>query len=165
MKQIPIISLWQPWATAVVTAHPYKHGGAGVIPVKQNETRCWHTDFTGRVLVHAAKKWDKKLEGIYNSWPFDEFHKQLGKLEFGRIVGAVEITGCTTSEYWIYNHSPEVESTHEEFHMGDFSAGRFAFPLLNPIRFEESIPHKGQQGKIMKVPASILPEKYHHLFK
>lgn len=164
MKQIPLISLWQPWANAVTTVHPHKQGGNGIIPVKQNETRSWPTDFVGNVLVHAALKRTKKLDKIYNDWPFDLFHNEMGKVEYGCIIGCVEITGCITSECWIYNHSPEVESTHEEYNMGDFTSGRFAFPLLNPIRFKEPIPFKGRQGKIINVPISIIPNEYYHLF-
>lgn len=164
MRKIPIISLWQPWASAVVTAHPTKHSNKGIVPIKQNETRSWPTDFVGNVLVHAAKKRSRQNDKIYNGWPFDLFHNEIGPLEHGCIIGCVQITGCTTSEYWIYNHTPEMESTHEEYHMGDFSAGRYAFPLLNPVKFKKPIPYKGRQGKIMTVPISIIPNEYHHLF-
>ncbi|MCC6426255.1 MAG: ASCH domain-containing protein [Phycisphaerales bacterium] len=46
------ISLWQPWATLVSLGE------------KRVETRSWETKYRGPLAIHAAKKWDRRLEEL-----------------------------------------------------------------------------------------------------
>ena len=61
-------------------------------------------------------------------------------LPLGAVVGTVEIVDCVPVE--------EIADTltERERALGDFSPGRFAWVLRNPVMFEKPIPARGQQG-------------------
>lgn len=171
MSTAKLLSLWQPWAAAVVTSRNGVQVQDGLVnvPIKQFETRKWKTAIRGRVLIHAALKWDKNIRGIYERFPFDKYHKELGELAFGAIIGSVEIIDCITSDAWITKEKVDVpddliDRYNEEFNMGDFSTGRFAWQLANPVKFIEPIPFKGVQTPFVNIPLETIPESYHHLF-
>jgi hypothetical protein len=157
--KVPLLSLWQPWANAVVTPDILNNNQ----PIKLNETRGWDTKIRGRVLIHASLKWNKKHADILNSWPFSE---RLGDLGidanwFGAIVGSVEIMDCITSEQWIHDHMPAMDdATLAQALMGNFGGGRHIFTLANPVRFVKPIPFKGKQTPFIRVPLSTIPECY-----
>lgn len=90
-QPLKALSIQQPWAWAITMLN---------VDPKDIENRDWPTTFTGPVLVHSGKKFDK--EG-YN-FLVDKFKKE-GKLDelpaenefkkwMGGIVGIVDITGC-----------------------------------------------------------------------
>jgi hypothetical protein len=74
------LSLKQPWAWLVV------HG------IKDIENRSWKTNYRGKILIHASKKYDKNAaewlekKGITLIYPEN--------LKMGGIVGEVEIVNC-----------------------------------------------------------------------
>lgn len=161
-ETIPVISLWQPWATACVTPHPNRFtGNDHKVPVKGWETRHWHTAVRGTVLIHASLKWTGELKKIYAAWPFSEYHTHIGELSFGCIVGAVDVIGCVTSDEWWREHFiQESEHWHEQLNMGNFNADRFAFPLQDPIKFATPLKMKGKQTPFWNMPLTDLPDEY-----
>ncbi len=58
----------------------------------------------------------------------------------GRIIETVEIVDCVPVE----NILPTL--MEQERLLGDYSPGRFAWVLKNPIMFEKPIPARGKQG-------------------
>lgn len=152
---IRAISLWQPWASAVV------------IGSKRIETRHWSTDYRGPLAIHAAKRCNKN-ELIYyvccwnwvgalwscgvrmgNSQPLWE------ALPFGAIVGVVDLVDCRPSETFTVGEldtprRPEGEKGHcydwTERQMGNFAPGRYGWVLENPRLLKNPVPYKGSQG-------------------
>jgi hypothetical protein len=133
-NKMKCISLWQPWASLVVLGE------------KQNETRSWPTNFRGTLAIHAAKK-------PWNQLPFmgggflAYLHRALSAhridlyfLPRGSIIGTVEIIDCVPVES-LYSTLAEQERA-----FGDYSRGRYAWKLANPVMFNKPIPCKGQQG-------------------
>ncbi len=158
------ISLWQPWASLIV------------IGAKQYETRSWATSYRGLLLIHAAKKWNQDMMRGALSEPFC---RQLGDyaknwrtisiIPRGCIVGRVEVVEC----YQVFGRAMSgdgqvaiqfrdgrgraryiaINSTENAF--GDFSVGRYAWKLANPIRFAQPIPFPGRQ-QLFDVPAALV---------
>lgn len=160
-QKIPTISLWNPWAPAIVVNHPF-YPGTGL---KQYETRSWQCPekYIGkRVLVHAAKKDDEENTPMLLNWPFSRYNVALkGKLHYGAIIGSVVIEECITTEKFI--ELPVTDRTDEEMGMGDYSIGRYAWKLNSPVLFDVPVVIRGFQ-KIYGTPLSIIHEKYHYLF-
>lgn len=116
-------SVYQPYAYAIVAG------------LKGYETRRKRTNVRGRVAVYATKtkqdfEVDTRAAGIK---PGTVFH-------LGAVIGTVEIVDCVPVEEIMQT------LTERERLLGDYSPGRFAWVLKNPIMFEKPIPARGQQG-------------------
>lgn len=132
---------------AYTVYQPYAY--ATVAGIKHYETRPRRTSIRGRVAVHAAKL-DAWKSGILEAGTMPEIEKILSehqgtgnrpaRLAYGAIVGTVEIADCVPVE--------EIADTltDQERLLGDYSPGRFAWVLRNPVMFEKPIPARGQQG-------------------
>lgn len=151
------ISLWQPWASLVVCG------------AKKIETRSWETKVRGTVAIHAAKT-EKGLDAM-NSYTFaDAVGDSLNHLiiyddrdfcwdfrpTFGCILGTVDIVDClqVTKDTFVVladsfpysqlSNGQIVEG--KEFLFGDYTLGRYAWILDNPVMFDKPIPAIGRQG-------------------
>lgn len=138
-KEIQIISLHEPWATALVYG------------IKKNETRSWRTKVRGIIAIHAAKT---KLtpsttftEDIsYLSIEGSEinnllyFKKMRISCTYGAIVGFVKIVDCVPAE------SIRDQMSTRELALGDYSNGRWVWICEDHIFLETPIPAKGKQG-------------------
>lgn len=151
------ISLWQPWATLAVTGQ------------KRIETRGFNTKHRGPILIHAAKKWDWKLNDLVSEIGADEILKEMGykavkpfkgkattNLPLGAIIGVVNLFDTIHVEelaavpfvsdgagtHWSINK--DLHPLEESF--GDYSPGRFGWLLSHAAAFKEPIPAKGMQG-------------------
>ena len=109
------LSIRQPWAWLIVNGF------------KDIENRDWRTNFRGRVLVHAGKKYGR-AEKRDAYIVFAVFGIQIPEtLELGGIVGSVEIVDCVTQ-----SGSPW------------FRDGGFGFVLERP----EVLPFRPLGGKL-----------------
>lgn len=124
---------YQPWAYATVAG------------LKPHETRSRRTNIRGRVAVHAGKA---SLKRATKGLSCDGFWKLLwavgGKtdldLPLGAVVGTVEIVDCVPVE-------DVVDGLMErERALGDYSPGRWAWVLKNPVMFDKPVPARGKQG-------------------
>ena len=61
-------------------------------------------------------------------------------LPLGAVVGTVEIVGCVPVEDVVDG------LTEREKALGDYSPGRWAWVLKNPVMFDTPIPTRGKQG-------------------
>lgn len=158
----PTISLWQPWAAALVTENPYYLGTA----IKLWETRIWKIPekYIGkRVLVHAALKDDAENKPFIYRVPFYQYQSELQKsMQYGAIIGSVILDSYITTEEWLQTYN--TGRATEEVMLGDYTAGRYAWKLSGHVRFYERINIRGYQ-KIYGTPQSIIPLHYHSLFQ
>ena len=124
-------TVYQPYAWATVAG------------LKPHETRSRRTNIRGRVAVHAGKaglrRATKGLSG-------NEFWELLGAVggktdvPLGAVVGTLEIVDCVPVEEVVDG------LTEQEMALGDYSPGRWAWVLKNPVMFDTPIPAKGKQG-------------------
>src|ERR1700761_2257867 len=160
---IPTISLWQPWAAALVVGRHDQPEKA----LKGWETRGWKipAKFLGkRMLIHAAKKDDKVTTKMLNSFPLNSpgNHRAISAaLHYGAIVGYVIFTECITTEEWLSKFG-NIANAQEQA-LGDYTPGRFAWRADAKFLFSKPTHTRGFQ-KIWGTPVSQLPSEYHFLF-
>lgn len=124
-------TVYQPYAYAIVTG------------LKGYETRPRRTTIRGRVAVHAGR-----LDAVHATkrLSHDEFWGLMGviggktELPLSAVVGTVEIVDCLPVEEVIHT------LTERERLLGDYSLGRFAWVLKNPVIFSAPVPASGKQG-------------------
>lgn len=154
-----VLSLLQPWASLVVTPHPSAcivgPEGRKDRGIKQWETRCWKPKDAGLIyilqkegfLIHASMGWKPEQKKLIRQWPFDEYSEQIKSYPLGMIIGHVKLDQIWTTEKWINNFKEfESEGPQEEYRFGDYSAGRFAWLLKEPILFKKPIQATGSLG-------------------
>lgn len=132
------ISLWQPFAALAVNGYKF------------HETRPFPPPETLKVgdrFAIASTKQPKSEQQIAAEHPrllrYYQ-HRSLphwSKLPRGCIVGTVALGGCRL----IDRHMVMVLD-EEEYVYGDWSLGRFAWLLRDPIALKRPIPVRGQQG-------------------
>ncbi|HEU0110520.1 MAG TPA: ASCH domain-containing protein [Flavisolibacter sp.] len=127
-----VISLLQPWATLVI------------LGVKQIETRSWSTAYRGELLIHASK--GKKGGGLVSQPPFSKHIQDFNQLPFGAIIGQVLLTEVLRVEDLQYTPTCINTLSLEERAFGDYSKGRFAWMMENPIPLKNIIPIGGSLG-------------------
>ena len=147
-------TVYQPYAYAIVAG------------LKGYETRPRRTHIRGRVAVHAAKRKpqfvtmaaamalpdsDGVLETLKREIAYGKIlekeHEQgiknlkrATELVYGAVLGTVEIVDCVPVEALIGKLS------ERERVLGDYTPGRFAWVLKNPVMFDRPIPARGFQG-------------------
>lgn len=147
------LSLTEPWAMLVVWIHGNLLNGEAVAE-KEYETRSWRwTPKPQEILIHASKGfpgWAKELcyEKVFREAMAR--HGCLGPsgLPLGAIVGKVSITACFQTE----NVRDRISGKERAF--GDYSDGRIAIKLSNPVALAAPVPCKGALG-LWTVPADV----------
>lgn len=124
MVNVKVLSLRQPWADLCV------------IPgAKSNETRNWITKYRGELFIHASKMFHfSDLELCRQDRFFKLFIPDPTILVTGAIIGKVTLVDCVPTE------SLDGKISKQERAFGDYSPGRFAWILENPIRLKQPIP-------------------------
>ena len=116
-------TVYQPYAYAIVAG------------LKGYETRPRRTNIRGRVAVHAGKQ---KI--TLDSMRAVVVPGEGKKLHYGAVLGTVEIVDCVPVEEVVDSLTPK------EKVLGDYSPGRWAWVLKNPVMFDMPIYARGKQG-------------------
>ena len=116
------LSIRQPWAWLIASG------------IKDVENRGWWTAFRGRIYIHAGKVMDEVayLDIVSNK---AEYGVELPEhLDFGCIIGEVDIVDC------IFRKPLQIGLSrwHE--------TGRWGFILANPALYDHPVSCKGQLG-------------------
>lgn len=123
------ISLWQPWASLVA------------LGLKKYETRCWYTDYRGKLVIQSAKKINNDLREFWNDLRIKlGLEVDLDSLPRGCAIAVCDLVDCIEmTPAFIARQSTT------ELLVGDWRPGRFAWKLEN-IEILPNVPIKGQQG-------------------
>ncbi len=123
------LSILQPWAWLIVQGH------------KDIENRDWRTNFRGRFLVHAGKKWGPEqrddLERVREDFPHIAMPDSFDR---GGIVGAATMLDCVSQ-----SQSP-------------WFVGEYGFLLSDQIPCQ-FVPWRGQLGWF-DIPRSALNDQF-----
>ena len=142
------ISLLQPYASLIV------------IGAKKFETRSWQTSYRGPLLIHASVKQPANYQAFnYKKDPFfSKFIEDVYELPYGAIIGQVDLVSVIHTVDIVHATLFEMskEMTDQERAFGDYTPGRFAWELSNPVQFEKPIPYKGSLS-IWEFPDDLLP--------
>lgn len=125
-------TVYQPYAFAIAAG------------LKHYETRPRRTNIRGRVAVHAGKSnlhvGELPAALVRDTYAGRTKTAQAVQFAFGAVIGTVEIVDCVPVEEIMD------KLTERERLLGDYSPGRFAWVLENPVIFDEPFPARGQQG-------------------
>jgi hypothetical protein len=129
------LSLMQPWATLVV------------LGAKCYETRRWHTEYRGRIAIHASRTFPEACRALCPQEPFRSvLHlagcRQSADLPCGVIIGTVELVDCFPA----WEMLARFPAGSPEAAFGDYHPGRWAWKLDEPIMFAVPIPYPGRLG-------------------
>lgn len=133
------LSLLQPWASLVIMGK------------KTIETRSWQTAYRGNLLIHASL--GKKGHLLCVHPPFSTYIKNFRQLPFGAIIGSVVLEDVVPVDLLPVTPSTLALLTLEEKAFGDYTRGRYAWLLANPVAFHKPIPIKGSLGLWNYIPA------------
>ena len=116
-------TVYQPYAYAITAG------------LKQYETRPRRTHIRGRVAIHAARG-NPDLVPMAAALALPDHIV----LHCGAVLGTVEIVDCVPVEEIVHTLSEREKA------LGDYSPGRFAWVLKNPVAFSTPVPARGKQG-------------------
>lgn len=138
MKTITVL---QPWTSLLAEGK------------KRIETRSWRTNYRGEILLHAGKKdplwgismmtdeaWEKAMLalGLY-----EEFNR-FERFPTGAIIGKANLVNCLQIDELT---AALIKEQHpDEYEFGDFTPGRYAWVMTDPVLFDKPIPASGKQG-------------------
>lgn len=132
------LSLWQPWASLCLIC-------IDGVAAKGFETRSWATKYRGRLAIHAAKR--PMTQGVYSFDGLELFQifcdtlRDIETFPLGAVLGTVDLVDC-------HLITPKFVAglSARERAFGDYTLGRYAWELANPVMFDKPIPAKGAQG-------------------
>lgn len=138
MKAITVI---QPWATLLATGN------------KRIETRSWKTNYRGEILIHAGKKdplWgicmmtEDAKERAFRRLDLPEVFNRFQKFQTGEIIGKANLVNCLQIDEAM---AALIKEQHpDEYAFGDYTIGRYAWVMEEPVLFSNPIPASGKQG-------------------
>jgi predicted transcriptional regulator len=123
-----VLSLLQPWASLVV------------LGLKKIEIRSWRTSHRGGLLIHASVE---KRSRFINRNAFKKYVPHFYSLPFGAIVGSVMLDDIVAVEMLQLSDARMNAHTLEEKAFGDYSKGRYAWLLSEPVEFKKPINIRG----------------------
>lgn len=127
-----VLSLLQPWASLVVMG------------MKKVETRSWRSAYRGELLIHASS--GKKGGILITEPPFKKHISDFHYLPFSAIIGKVILEDIMPVEALDFSDAHLNLLTLEEKAFGDYTKGRYAWLLLEPVEFKKPILIKGSLG-------------------
>ena len=128
--RMPVITLWQPWASLIFSGH------------KRCETRSFAPPFKyvgRRIAIHAAARsvgrvGDELADLCYSAFGFGWKYS----LPRGAILGTAVLGGFYPTE--------KLSPPEDDRIAGDWSDGRYAWQLLDVEPLSSPLPAKGKQG-------------------
>jgi hypothetical protein len=137
------LSLIQPWAALVI------------LGAKHYETRGWHTDYRGRLAIHASRTFPDAARALCLLEPYRSvlraagFH-QSADLPRGALLGTVALLDCLPASELL----PRLPEFSREAAFGDYRSGRWAWKLDDPIRYDVPLSCRGRLG-LFEVPQLV----------
>lgn len=136
--RMKVLSMIQPWASLFVLREA------------KYETRSWKTNYRGPLAIHTSKKMDK------DTLSYAAIQSLLGKhgytkenLPTGKIIAVCRLENCLrvteNNETWAVLEDGQVVSGNDYF-LGDFKVGGYAWEVQDMKMLDEFIPAKGQLG-------------------
>ncbi len=123
MITMKILSIRQPWASLIVNGY------------KEYEFRSWNTKFRGEFLIHASLTIEKDAIKRFLDYNLD--------FKTGCIIGKAIITDSILVTETFEN---ELIAKNPLVYKIEKGRSGYAFKLENIMKFEETIPYKGQLG-------------------
>jgi len=127
-----VLSLLQPWASLVIMG------------AKKIETRSWQTSYRGELLIHASM--GRKGAILSSDPPFNRYIDDFDRLPFGALIGSIFLEQIVPVETLQLPATALAHLTLEEKAFGDYTKGRYAWLLQNPVPLTRPIAIRGSLG-------------------
>lgn len=123
-----VLSLQEPYATLIKDGY------------KKIETRSWKTNYRGELLIHASL--GKSFQKTITNPEVLSLLKERN-LNHGKIICQATLVDCVemTEEF-----IKKVQANHQEYSLGIYEPGRYAWILEDIIPLETPIEVKGKLG-------------------
>lgn len=135
-ETIPVITLWQPYASLIFAGRKTFETRGFAYPAKYHGKR---------IAIHAAARFApaRLLEGALHELCMDEFGCSYDQtLPRSAILGTVRLTNWFSTDD--SERRPQVGA--DDLAAGDWSDGRFAWELSDPTALAVPLTWKGSQG-------------------
>lgn len=129
------ITLWQPWASLMAYGR------------KLNETRSWPTRHRGELAICAAKR-RPTLADCGDRATLE----QALEAPYGCVVCVVRVVECVPTRMFGPDGSRRLSD--EEFELGNYALGRFAWVTEDCRRLARPVPVVGRQG-LFELPPEV----------
>jgi hypothetical protein len=134
-KSMPMISLWQPWASLLFEPETKLH---------ETRSRAYPMKYHGeRIAIHATQSYPSAK---FITSALDELCQGLWGVDWrrmvplGSVLGTVRLNGCFRTD------EKRDDTTSVDIVAGDWSGGRFAWALADRRLLPAPIAAKGGQG-------------------
>lgn len=153
------ISLWQPWSSLIARG------------AKKLETRGWTTSYLGDLAIHAGKVLDRQMacdDRVLAAMGWSSSHQitypagaVLCVVEIYDVVPTSEVLQLTNAQEefarcrlgdgligdpcGVIESSPKTVINEDEYHLGDYSPGRFVWLTRNLRPLKEPVRTRGYQ--------------------
>lgn len=123
-----VLSIQEPYATLIKDGY------------KKIETRSWKTNYRGKILIHASL--GKLFQKTITNPEVTSLLKERS-LNHGKIICRASLVDCIkmTEEF-----IKKVQRNNQEYILGIYEPGRYAWILENIIPLEKNIEAKGKLG-------------------
>ena len=118
-----VLTIRQPWASLIINGY------------KKYEFRSWKTNYSGKLLIHAALGTDKKLISRFDGYNLDYTN--------GAIIGECDLVDCIFVDK---EFSDELRMIDSNVYANSNYTEKYAWKLENIIKYDEPIYCKGQLG-------------------
>lgn len=133
-----VLSMIQPWASLFILGE------------SKFETRSWKTNYRGPLAIHTSKKIDKKASSHPNIQKLLNLKGQApDTLPTGMIIGVCMLTDCLRVIDSRENEAVLADGRlviGNEFFLGDYTVGNYAWEVSSMKQLDVFIPAKGQLG-------------------
>ena len=137
------ITICQPYAELILLGEKLVENRTWGVPLVD----C--VPYRGPLLIHA---------GASTKW-LDTYKPLPDKMDFGAIVGVVNLTNCFQVNYLRGTHC---DDRYKYLAHHEHTSGPFCWVLENPRRFVEPIPYRGRQG-LFDIPIEVVQEALTHV--
>jgi hypothetical protein len=120
---------------------------------KRVENRTWPVGYRGAMLIHAGKFARMAGVGSLRQRRRDEI--PLTEMDFGKIVGMVQLRGCLHKNLHSPIRDPVVLEAWPWLATHEHAEGRYCWILEDAFRFSQPVAYRGQQG-LFDIPAGIV---------
>ena len=134
MNKVKVISIRQPWAHAIIHGVQRQHQRI----FKDIENRTQRFKLRGPLYIHACGRPWEDANGNHIK---NEFWHRFGatfpitQLQFGMIIGRVDVVDCTQDTESMWYEGKEVNGRKN-----------YGLVLSNPVALDEPIPVRGKLG-------------------
>jgi hypothetical protein len=133
-----VLSMIQPWASLFVLREA------------KFETRSWRTNYRGPLAIHTSKKIDKAIcDHVAIQALLGKHGYTKDNLPTGMIIAVCQLEKCLrvieNNKTWAVLEDGQIVSGNDYF-LGDFEVGGFAWQVKEMQRLDKLIPAKGKLG-------------------